>query len=968
MYSLLAISFWLSSICPAAPVSFPHRGYYELSLETSARIANPFTNMEFKVVFERPDGSKVPVDGFYDGDGVFKARAYCDTVGRWRWRSSSNIEDLDARNGEFEVKTSSLPGKLRLHPKDPRQFAYDNGQWFLHIGDTGYRYVTQTEPKWKQYIDQAARMGATKIRTWFCQGRSDVQILFSNGRKELNLEYWQEIDRRLRYAFEKYPHIIFKLIPYGEDTEELRRYEKGDEAARLIAKYAQARFSALPNIHWCISNDREIVPGGKLTGRKVLRQTIDRIGRDMAAREPWGTLLTNHQSRFKGYDFVDAPWSDIITLEDLDQVDGRLLKEYYPRRALPMVLDEDRYEHWRNPKHDRYFFRRLMWASLLSGGHATYGGLRTYEPYDANDSGVQGYFDAIAEGKLEHGADDFIHIHRFFRDSGLTLVGMSPDDAMVGDEPGNYKCIHDNHAYITYLANPDSPEPGEADLRKTTPSVPLALPEGTFAAQWFNPRTGQWTAGEDVSGTTLRLTAPDAGDWVLLLRSERKLASGPLRVDPENPRYFTDSSGQAIFLTGSHTWANFQERGVEGETPDFDYERYLDFMQEHDHNFMRMWRWEHAQWMQFVPSETLIRYKPMAYMRTGPGLALDGKPKFDLTRFNPAYFERLRKRVEAAGRRGIYVSVMLFQGFSVEQKGTKGVDPKKGNPWDGHPYHAKNNINGINGDLNADSEGIETHTLANPQITRLQEVYVRKVVDTLSDLDNVLWEISNESHISSVEWHYHMIRFIKQYEARKSKQHPVGMTSSPINNPPLFASPADWISPNGGSYLNDPPDKKGEKVIIVDNDHINPWNSNSEWIWKNFMRGNQFILMDTYMDFRSDSPDKPDPKHESARRAMGLARKLSERVDLASLAPAGDLASTHYCLADPGRLYLVYKSDRTGKEISLALRPGAYSVTWINLSNGRTIESEDHRASKETNHFAPPFSDPAILYLQRRPN
>ena len=77
-----------------------------------------------------------------------------------------------------------------------------------------------------------------------------------------------------------------------------------------------------------------------------------------------------------------------------------------------------------------------------------------------------------------------------------------------------------------------------------------------------------------------------------------------------------------------------------------------------------------------------------------------------------------------------------------------------------------------------------------------------------------------------------MIRLIKEYEAGKLKQHPVGMTSSPITNPPLFASPADWISPNGRSYLNDPPDTKGSKVIIVDNDHISPWNSDPEWIWK----------------------------------------------------------------------------------------------------------------------------------------
>jgi hypothetical protein len=386
-------------------------------------------------------------------------------------------------------------------------------------------------------------MGATKIRTWFCQGRSDVQILFSNGRKELNLDYWQEIDGRLKYALEKHPHIIFKLIPYGEDTEELRRYEKGDEAAKLIAKYAQARFSALPNIHWCISNDREIVPGGKLTGRKVLRQTIDKIGRDMAAREPWGTLLTNHQSRFKGYDFVDAEWSDIIMLEDLDQTDGRIFKQYYDKRAVPMVLDEDRYEHWRNPKHDRYFFRRLMWASLLSGGHATYGGLRTYEPYDGKVSGVQGYFDAVAEGKLERGADDFIHIHKFFSDASLTLVNMKPDGAIVGGKPGQFKCIRDDNTYIIYLANPDKSKPEEANVSLATPAVTIRLPEREFSVRWFNPRTGEWRRRTRLAGGEQKLTAPGGGDWVLLLRSERSPSAktsappkGPPRIHPENPK------------------------------------------------------------------------------------------------------------------------------------------------------------------------------------------------------------------------------------------------------------------------------------------------------------------------------------------------------------------------------------------------------------------------------------------------
>ncbi|MBE0537025.1 MAG: DUF4038 domain-containing protein [Phycisphaerae bacterium] len=503
----------------AAERDYPVRGYFELALEAAADAADPYADDLLRITFQRPDGTEVRVDGFYDGGRTYKGRAYCDAAGTWRWRSQSPDAGLNGKSGRFKVAASDLPGKLRVHPDDGRQFARDNGQWFLHIGDTGYRYVTQTEPKWREYIDQAGRAGFTKVRTWFCQGRSDVQILFAaEDRTRLNLPYWQEIERRLLYALEVHPQIVFQLIPYGEDTDLLRRYDSGDAGAKLIARYAQARFSALPNVTWCISNDRIIVKDGVLKNRDVYGKTIDRIGRDMAGREPWGTLLTNHQARFSGYGFVDAPWSDIITIEDMDQVDGRVILEYRRLGGAPIVNDEDRYEHWRNPAHDRYFFRRLMWASLLSGGFATYGGLRTYEPYDGNVSGVQGYYDAVDAGKLERGADDFVHIHTFFRESGLTLIGFEPDDAAVGGDPQRFKCIRrGTDCYVVYLANPDGPTPEKADAAKRVPAVTVNLAEGNFEYRWFDPRSGGWTERKATGGGRQTLTAPAAKDWVLLI-------------------------------------------------------------------------------------------------------------------------------------------------------------------------------------------------------------------------------------------------------------------------------------------------------------------------------------------------------------------------------------------------------------------------------------------------------------------
>ena len=39
-------------------------------------------------------------------------------------------------------------------------------------------------------------------------------------------------------------------------------------------------------------------------------------------------------------------------------------------------------------------------------------------------------------------------------------------------------------------------------------------------------------------------------------------ATGPLRVHPDNPRYFTDETGRAVYLTGAHTWNNLQNNAV----------------------------------------------------------------------------------------------------------------------------------------------------------------------------------------------------------------------------------------------------------------------------------------------------------------------------------------------------------------------------------------------------------------------
>ncbi len=153
------------------------------------------------------------------------------------------------------------------------------------------------------------------------------------------------------------------------------------------------------------------------------------------------------------------------------------------------------------------------------------------------------------------------------------------------------------------------------------------------------------------------------------------------------------------------------------------------------------------------------------------------------------------------------------------------------------PLLPGNNINGINGDVNGDSSGVEIHELADRKVLSIQEAYVKHVIDIVIKYDNVLYEISNENHPASTEWQYHMINFIKDYEKKMPWQHPAGMTFQYRggSNKALFDSPADWISPNPeGGYRTDPPASTGSKVILTDTDLAGVNSGNRKWSGKAF--------------------------------------------------------------------------------------------------------------------------------------
>lgn len=473
---------------------------------------------------------------------------------------------------------------------------------------------------------------------------------------------------------------------------------------------------------------------------------------------------------------------------------------------------------------------------------------------------------------------------------------------------------------------------------------------------------------------------------------EPKVFSGPkapiersLRAS-KNPNYFMDSSGTPLVLCGSQTWNTLQDWGTGGSVRPLDFDAFVSFLKAHGHNFTLLWctelpRFSHLPVTAKNPPDFTV--SPHPWLRTGPGLATDGGLKFDLTKFDPAYFRRLRTRVGALNQAGIFAGVYLFTGeWLLRFRG----------PSDGYPFSGPNNVNDVDdGYRGGPAEtGLTAVTMtATNAITDAQDAYVRKTIDTLNDLPNVLWIVSEEAPRKSTWWNNYLISLVKHYERGKPYQHPVGyaaLDGSPdsiLNN-----SDADWVAPSAwlSTTTSCGTGHPACKININDSDHsyFGLWNDtpqkNRNYAWENFLNGNQVLFMDPYLVHypRENrnlclSPvngigSRPDPRWENFRNNLGYLLRYSRKINLANVSPRSSLCSTKYCLAQTpaaGAEYLAYAPAGGSFTMDLSAMPDArkLAVEWFNPATGQATMEHPIPAGSSAQPFHPPFSGDAVLYL-----
>jgi Protein of unknown function (DUF4038) len=491
-------------------------GVHEITLVGTDDIPDPF-DTHAEITFFPPGASATPlsIPLFFDGGRIWRGRAYIATPGRWTWHTQSRDDSrLDNRTGSFIALDSDLPGKLRKHPANPKAFADERGQTFLNIADTAY-YLFSGDPAahtWQEFVREDWDLGIRMLRGLslgeFATG------LFAAGadRDRLNLTTFHRTDHRLQWMLQNYPDmyvefILFQFEAGWKKDESLWASLTPAQKERILRQYV-GRFAAYPQILWEIHNDLRYEPGWNNT--KAARE----IGRYLKENDPWGTFITTGAYRDAPFPFPDDDWVSFIHLETLNALAADQLADY-AHVPMPVFNGEDRYEEYRGPAHPQYYYRRLMWAWLLSGGSATYGqrwhdqdGATLNQPLTPySQTGYRG----LHSVKL---------IRPFFEDRNIDTALFRDADGMARDanhrSPANrpQTAAQRDEALIVYHPNSSDAKHGARADAGVSAGVILDLSDATgiYRAQWFNALDGRvFPGGRIRAGGTILLRSPWRG-------------------------------------------------------------------------------------------------------------------------------------------------------------------------------------------------------------------------------------------------------------------------------------------------------------------------------------------------------------------------------------------------------------------------------------------------------------------------
>ncbi len=458
----------------------------------------------------------------------------------------------------------------------------------------------------------------------------------------------------------------------------------------------------------------------------------------------------------------------------------------------------------------------------------------------------------------------------------------------------------------------------------------------------------------------------------------------PIALHPYNPHYFI-YQGKPTLLVGSgeHYGAVIN--------PDFNFDVYLETTKKEGFNHTRLFLGDYCEGPNsFCIMHNTLEPAPGKFLApwarsTQPGFSFGGN-KFDLDKWNPAYFDRLHRFMNKANDLGIVVEcVFFFVGMS----------------WDHMPFNTKNNIN-----KTSEISASDYMTLSNGNILEYQKAYCLKLVHELNPYDNVILNVANEPWFFNQEqegfsspardetkdWIKEVSEWIVTEEKKLPKKH---IISVDYTNEGHVISKEElekyWINI---SVFNHHYDKDAASVKLnykaiprafaFNETGLMPVYTSQYRIqgWKYLMSGGALYnnLDFTFQTGYEDGTGKGEFSCEwyngsgdlRTRNELKVLVSFFNSIDFIKMKPARELLTVYfgdkdiYLLANDGKQYAVYivGGKNTGYRLNIPF--GNYRVEYIDPVTGiKILEEVIHNESGELRLDGPDYSEDIAIRINR---
>lgn len=457
-------------------------------------------------------------------------------------------------------------------------------------------------------------------------------------------------------------------------------------------------------------------------------------------------------------------------------------------------------------------------------------------------------------------------------------------------------------------------------------------------------------------------------------------AGKPIALHPENPHYFQWRGEPTILVTSGEHYGSLLNL-------DFDYVRYFDELKSKGLNHTRTFSGVYRE----IPSSFGITDNPLAprpgryicpWARSDrPGDHESGN-KFDLMKWDPAYFRRLKDFMTQAQKRGIVVELTLFCPMYNDEL------------WKACPMNAATNVNGI-----GKCSRTEVYTLKDRDLLNAQLAVTRKLVRELREFDNLYYEVCNEPYVGGVtmEWQHRIIETI--VEAEKAFPHRHLISLNVANGSKKVEKPHPAVSIFNFHYCV-PPDavalNYGLDKVIGENE--TGFRGRADVLYRtegwDFLLAGGGLYNNLDYSFTAKQPDgtlldykSPGGGSPELRRQLGILKEFLTGLNFIKMKPDNEVIRaispelSARALVQPGRAYAVYihvplpqkpknlkehLRDEIEATLVLDLPAGKYTAEWVDTKTGHVEKRETFTHSDgEKKLVAPRFSNDIALRVVR---